>query len=57
MKHVREGGDKGNPVVDESNNDDISREFNKIAKEVIKKKKEFDPSLQPMDLKGGPGQA
>ena len=57
MKHVREGGDKGNPVVDEANNDDISREFNKIAEEVIKKKKEFDPSLEPMDLKGGPGQA
>ena len=57
MKHVREGGDKGNPVVEEANNDDISREFNKIAEEVIKRKKEFDPSLEPMDLKGGPGQA
>ncbi len=56
MKHVREGGDQGNPVVDKDNNDDISSEFIKIAKEVIKRKKEFDPSEKPMVLEGGPGQ-
>jgi ATP-binding protein involved in chromosome partitioning len=56
MKHVREGGDQGNPVVDKDNNDDISNEFIKIAKEVIKRKKEFDPSEKPMVLEGGPGQ-
>ena len=55
MTHVREGGDKGNPVVDEDSNDDISQEFLKIAQEVIKRKKEFDPSLKPMNLEGGPG--
>ena len=55
MTHVREGGDKGNPVVDENSNDDISQEFLKIAREVIKRKKEFDPSLKPMNLEGGPG--
>jgi len=56
MKHVREGGDQGNPVVDKDNNDDISNEFLNIAKEVIKRKKEFDPSIKPMVLEGGPGQ-
>jgi len=56
MKHVREGGDQGNPVVDKDNNDDVSNEFLNIAKEVIKRKKEFDPSIKPMVLEGGPGQ-
>ncbi|MDZ7673287.1 MAG: Mrp/NBP35 family ATP-binding protein [Halanaerobiales bacterium] len=56
MKHVREGGDQGNPVVNKDNNDDISNEFIKIAEEVIKRKKEFDPSEKPMVLEGGPGQ-
>jgi ATP-binding protein involved in chromosome partitioning len=56
MKHVREGGDQGNPVVDKDNNDDVSNEFLNIAKEVIKRKIEFDPSIKPMVLEGGPGQ-
>ena len=43
-------------VVDKDNNDDISNEFLNIAKEVIKRKKEFDPSIKPMVLEGGPGQ-
>ena len=55
MKHVREGGDTGEPVVDEKRDDDISKEFLNIADEVIKRKKEFDPSLKPMTLEGGPG--
>lgn len=55
MKHVREGGDTGKPVVDEKSDDDISKEFLNIADEVIKRKKDFDPSLKPMKLEGGPG--
>ena len=56
MKHVRVGGDKGNPVVDQDREDAISREFINIAEEIIKRKKEFDPTIKPMELKGGPGQ-
>ncbi|MGM0445347.1 MAG: Mrp/NBP35 family ATP-binding protein [Bacillota bacterium] len=56
MKHVREGGDQGNPVVDKDNDDHISSEFIKIAEEIVKRKKEFDPSEKPMVLEGGPGQ-
>ncbi len=56
MTHVREGGDEGNPVVKKDSDDDVSQEFLKIAQEVIDRKKEFDPSLKPMNLKGGPGE-
>ncbi|MBS3812182.1 MAG: P-loop NTPase [Halanaerobiales bacterium] len=56
MKHVRVGGDEGNPVVDQDREDAISREFINIAEEIIKRKKEFDPTIKPMELKGGPGQ-
>ena len=55
MTHVREGGDQGNPVVNEDSNDTISEEFLNIARGVIQRKKEFDPSLKPMNLEGGPG--
>jgi len=56
MTHVREGGDEGNPVVKKDSDDDVSQEFLKIAQEVVGRKKEFDPSLKPMNLKGGPGE-
>ncbi len=56
MKHVRVGGDEGNPVVNQDREDAISQEFINIAEEIIKRKKEFDPNIKPMELKGGPGQ-
>src|SRR6056297_1980878 len=56
VKDIREGGDRGNPVVDDSQEDNVSREFINIAEEIIKRKKEFDPTIKPMELKGGPGQ-
>lgn len=55
IKAVREGGDRGNPVVKEESDDKISKEFLNIAEQIIKKKRDFDPSLKPMSLKGGPG--
>ncbi|MCF8002564.1 MAG: Mrp/NBP35 family ATP-binding protein [Halanaerobiales bacterium] len=55
IKAIREGGDQGNPVVKEESDDKITKEFLKIAEQIIEKKRDFDPNLKPMSLKGGPG--
>lgn len=56
VKDIREGGDQGNPVVDDSQEDNVSKEFISIAEKIIDKKIEFDASKEPMYLEGGPGE-
>lgn len=52
---VREGGDKGEPIVTVDPESEVGQEYFNIAKKITSRDTEFDPSLKPMFLQGGPG--
>ncbi len=52
---IRESGDQGEPVVTGNSETVMNKAFIEIAGNVIDRVQEFDPDLEPMDLKGGPG--
>lgn len=55
ISQVREGGDRGQPVLVGDKESDVSGEFLKIAEKINKIDKDFDPELKPLKFQGGPG--
>lgn len=54
---VRESGDRGEPVIENDSDSVMSKAFIDISGKIIDNVKEFDPDLEPVNLKGGPNKA